>query len=219
MGLILVKFLLPAISSGAFFVPGIFAAKKRLFTLAFLYFFTAFFQLFFHLCTTPLLSLLFCLMGKKLLTFFSTYGLVLSLYSTLIQLTRYTDDRKHSAVVCGGLLIGVRIFQENEGPGVYAGPLTTGGLLLAISWGQEIYRSKALYPDKEKWLKIILPSFALGAISLVLLCVFQNSWNYAFVHSIHHLLMSAAITIILRLVEDGEKQEKCCGLSIACCIC
>ncbi|XP_076799376.1 protein myomaker-like [Clavelina lepadiformis] len=221
MGLALATFILPAVSGLAFLGPFAVASKKKLYSEAFLLGFTTFFVILHHLCLTPGLSLIFCLMGDKLLEYFSTYGILLSVYCTLVQMTSFSAEKRHNISTSGGLLTAVRVFQTTEGYGIYVAPLTIGLLMVVLSWGEKMWHTKRLYPEKQKWIKLILPGFMLLFVSLLLKFALQ-SWSVPISQTLHIITMATSIAFLIKVSDDGEgidTKPKCCSVTTACCLC
>lgn len=227
MGLVLIKFLLPAITSSAYVAPAVFALKKNLRKEAFVFKFTAFFQLFHHLCTTPALSLLFCLLGEELLEFFAAYGELISTLMTIMLITHLSDQRKDFFITSIGFLGAVRIYNSPDKPNSFYGPLSVAGVILVITWAQEMHRKKTWYPKKERWGTEVLPAIVLFALAMSVRFYFENRWNFSFTHSLYHLLLSGSLVLLIRLADDRPKAEDsftlCSksnkGLSCCCCCC
>jgi len=160
MGLVLIKFLLPAITSAAYVAPAVFALKKNLRKEAFVFKFTAFFQLFHHLCTTPALSLLFCLLGEELLEFFAAYGEMMSALMTIMLITHLSQQRRDFFITSIGFLGAVRIYQSPDKPNSFYGPLSVAGIILVISWVRKCTkRSSGTRKKSDGELKYCLVSY------------------------------------------------------------
>ncbi|XP_039256237.1 protein myomaker-like [Styela clava] len=225
MGLAIFKCLLPAATSLSLIAPGALAMKKYLHAEGFIYLFATIFQMMHHLCQCPGLSIIFCFMGEELLEYYSTYSLILGMFITIVNLTKFTRVRKLTFCITCGMMCSIRIYQTSTGIGVYSPPLIIAGILLAYSWGRHMYDTKKFYPEKTIWLKNILPALLFGTFSMVMLFCVQNSINYGFIHSLHHISIAVSFYFFLQMTEDGEKpkgNEKFCScgkLSMVLCCC
>lgn len=225
MGLAIFKYVLPAATSLAFAGPAGLAVKKYLHAEAYIYIFTLIFQMLHHLNECPGLSLIFGLLGDKLLEYYAAYAFILSMFISLVNLTNFTRTRRLTIFITAGTTFSVRIYQTTRGYGVYSPPLIVASLLLAYSWGRKMYETKKVYPEKQIWLRTVLPALLFGAFSLVLLLCVEDDLNYGYIHSLHHIGMAVAIYLCLQMTEDGERpsNDKFCNCGrwtmFACCCC
>uniref|UniRef100_A0A3B5LUI1 Myomaker, myoblast fusion factor n=1 Tax=Xiphophorus couchianus TaxID=32473 RepID=A0A3B5LUI1_9TELE len=135
MGAFIAKMLLPTASSLVFLPAASVAAKRGFHTEAMVYFFTMFFTAIYHACDGPGLSIL-CFMRYDILEYFSVYGTALSMWVTLVALGDFDEPQRSTISMFGVLTIGVRIYQDRWGYGIYSGPIGSAVFIITIKWLQ-----------------------------------------------------------------------------------
>uniref|UniRef100_A0A8C4Q420 Myomaker, myoblast fusion factor n=1 Tax=Eptatretus burgeri TaxID=7764 RepID=A0A8C4Q420_EPTBU len=219
MGAMLVRMVLPTVSCLAFLPTISIAAHRRFHLEAMVYFFTMFFISFYHICD-GLGFISICIMRSELLEYFSTFGISLSIWVTLIAVGEFQEPAQLGTILAGTLIIAVRTYENSWGYGVYAGPIITAIILLSIKFGRKMVKTRAVVPQKRVYTHQLAPGLCFLILAFTLRFYFQN-WDYTYVHSAFHCSLAAACVLLLpeknKSVTANRPPEQLTCCTLCCC--
>uniref|UniRef100_UPI00358F3C8B protein myomaker n=1 Tax=Myxine glutinosa TaxID=7769 RepID=UPI00358F3C8B len=219
MGAMLVRMVLPAVSSLAFLPTISIAAHRRFHLEAMVYFFTMFFISFYHVCD-GLGFISICIMRSELLEYFSTFGISLSIWVTLIAVGEFQEQTQLGTILAGTLIIAVRTYENTWGYGVYAGPIITAITLLSIKFGRKMMKTRAVAPQRRVYTHQLTPGLCILILAFTLRFYFQN-WDYTYVHSAFHCSLAAACILLLpeknKSATANRPPERLTCCTLCCC--
>uniref|UniRef100_UPI00358F00A9 protein myomaker-like n=1 Tax=Myxine glutinosa TaxID=7769 RepID=UPI00358F00A9 len=155
-----------------------------------------------------------CIMHSELLEYFSTFGISLSIWVTLIAVGEFQEQTQLGTILAETLIIAVRTYENTWGYGVYAGPIITAITLLSIKFGRKMMKTRAVSPQRRVYTHQLAPGLCFLILAFTLRFYFQN-WDYTYVHSAFHCSLAAAC--ILLLPEKNKSATANRPTELTCC--
>lgn len=194
---ILVELLLLVLSNLAFLPAVYFAYKRRYYVEAIVYASTCFFSTFYHACDAGENIVSFCITNVSVLQFSDFFTALLGIWVTLIALANLPYSWPSILHMSGAICIAFGSTLNRRSLWAFLIPAVVGVLIVIVRWGL-YYRQKRFLPVTKKYLYRNLPvGLVLVVVGLIVYAALQTESNYKYTHSFWHVVMAAAVIILL----------------------
>lgn len=190
--------LLLLVFSNLSFLPAVYIAFKRKYYIESLtYFSMCFFSTFYHACDAGENLINFCIVKWEALQFGDFFCALLSIWVTLIAMADLPQPKTSVAHMCGSIILAFCTTVNKTALWIFALPFITGLVIVMSSWYLKYRKVRQRFANK-RYLMISVPlGTILVGIGLILYAFLQTENNYKYLHSMWHILMAAALVIVL----------------------
>ncbi|XP_069066752.1 post-GPI attachment to proteins factor 6 isoform X1 [Pleurodeles waltl] len=192
--------------SNLMFLPAIFLAISRYFFVeASVYTFTMFFSTFYHACDQPGTAVM-CIMDYDTLQYCDFLGSVVSIWVTLLCMSRVKHIFKYMLFILGTLLIAMSMQLDRRGIWNLMGPCLFAINFLIVAWVYRGVKRRHCYPpDWKRWVFFLLPGVLLALIAVSVYAFLETTMNYFYTHSLWHVMVSGSVAFLLPPREKHKK--------------
>lgn len=184
--------------SNLLFIPSIyFAARRKYYTEAVIYFFAMFFSTFYHACDSGEDEYSFCLVKIGVLQFCDFYCGLLAIWVTLIAMAHVRQTFVSLFHMFGAILLAFGTELNKQSLWVFLAPALTGICIISVSWGFKCRKTRKWFPARKYWAVFLPIGAVLVMVGLVCYAFLQTKQNYHIVHSIWHMVMALSILCLL----------------------
>lgn len=195
--MIVIELLLLVLSNIAFVPAVYFAFTRRYYVESTVYAAICFFSTFYHACDAGENIISFCITRVSVLQFADFYSALMSIWVTIIAMTNLQGTYTSILHMLGAILIAVGVTWNRYSLWVFLIPTLIGIVILIASW-YWYYRKNKHLPVNKRYLYVMLPlGVVLVSVGLILYAAMQTQSNYKYTHSLWHILMAAAVILLL----------------------
>lgn len=207
-GYYLIRVIFLTLSNIMFLVATVYAIYLHHFAESVSYLATTVFSTLYHACDSGRV----CVMNYDTLQFCDFYASFMSILLTLIAMAKLNPKLTSTSHMIGAFFVAFAAKYDRFSLWAVLVPLSSGLVVVLLSWGSKMYCRKKLYPSKKRWLFFIIPGTVLALLGLVFMTALETEENYFVMHSVWHLLMGSSILFLLpprrpeKKVEDTERE-------------
>lgn len=156
-----------------------------------------FFSTFYHACDAGENIISFCILKVSVLQFADFFTALLSIWVTLLAMADLPSFYPSVFHMTGAIFIAFGITADRWSLWVFAVPAVCGVCTVMARWSW-YYKKNRFLPISKKYLYMKLPiGLVLVSIGLVVYAALQTNSNYKYTHSIWHVVMAAAVIVLL----------------------
>uniref|UniRef100_A0A8B9FG00 Post-glycosylphosphatidylinositol attachment to proteins 6 n=1 Tax=Amazona collaria TaxID=241587 RepID=A0A8B9FG00_9PSIT len=184
--------------SNLMFLPAIAVAIYRYYLVeASVYTYTMFFSTFYHACDQPGIVVL-CIMDYDTLQYCDFLGSVVSIWVTILCMSRVKKILKYVLFVLGTLLIAMSLQLDRRGVWNMMGPCLFALVIMVAAWVYHGVKRRHCYPSSwKRWVFYLLPGITLAFIAISVYAFMETNENYYYTHSIWHVLVACSVAFLL----------------------
>nr|XP_033771025.1 post-GPI attachment to proteins factor 6 [Geotrypetes seraphini] len=192
--------------SNLMFIPAIAVAVYRYyFVEASVYVYTMFFSTFYHACDQPGIAVM-CIMDYDTLQYCDFLGSVVSIWVTVLCMSRIKKVLKYVLFILGTLLIAMSMQLDRRGVWNMMGPCVFAIIVLLLAWIYRGVKRRHCYPPSwKRWVFFLLPGILLALIALAVYAFLETNQNYFYTHSLWHILVAGSVAFLLPPREKHKK--------------
>lgn len=184
--------------SNIIFIPAIYISYKRGYRVEpLVYLATCFFSTFYHACDAGEGVISFCIFKLSVLQFSDFYSALLSIWVTLIAMAYLNTTLTHALHMTGAILIAFGTTYKQTSLWVFLLPTLIGIGIIIVNWYIKCKKLNLRFPGKKYLIYYLPVGVTLVIIALLCFALLQTKKNYKYIHSLWHILMGAAIIILL----------------------
>ncbi|XP_061849005.1 post-GPI attachment to proteins factor 6 isoform X3 [Colius striatus] len=184
--------------SNLMFLPAIAVAVYRYYLVeASVYTYTMFFSTFYHACDQPGVAVM-CIMDYDTLQYCDFLGSVVSIWVTILCMSRVKKILKYVLFVLGTLLIAMSLQLDRRGVWNMMGPCLFALVIMVAAWVYQGVKRRHCYPSSwKRWVFYLLPGITLAFIAISVYAFMETNENYYYTHSIWHVLVACSVAFLL----------------------
>ncbi|XP_042654694.1 post-GPI attachment to proteins factor 6 isoform X2 [Tyto alba] len=184
--------------SNLMFLPAIAVAVYRYYLVeASVYTYTMFFSTFYHACDQPGVAVM-CIMDYDTLQYCDFLGSVVSIWVTILCMSRVKKILKYVLFILGTLLIAMSLQLDRRGVWNMMGPCLFALVIMIAAWVYHGVKRKHCYPSSwKRWVFYLLPGITLAFIAISVYAFMETNENYYYTHSIWHVLVACSVAFLL----------------------
>uniref|UniRef100_A0A8C2TYV8 Post-GPI attachment to proteins 6 n=1 Tax=Coturnix japonica TaxID=93934 RepID=A0A8C2TYV8_COTJA len=184
--------------SNLMFLPAIVVAVYRYYLVeASVYTYTMFFSTFYHACDQPGIAVM-CIMDYDTLQYCDFLGSVVSIWVTILCMSRVKKILKYVLFVLGSLLIAMSLQLDRRGVWNMMGPCLFALAIMISAWVYHGVKRRHCYPSSwKRWVFYLLPGITLAFIAISVYAFMETNENYYYTHSIWHVLVAGSVAFLL----------------------
>ncbi|KAM6352454.1 post-GPI attachment to proteins factor 6 isoform 5-T8 [Alca torda] len=184
--------------SNLMFLPAIAVAVYRYYLVeASVYTYTMFFSTFYHACDQPGVAVM-CIMNYDTLQYCDFLGSVVSIWVTILCMSRVKKILKYVLFVLGTLLIAMSLQLDRRGVWNMMGPCLLALIIMIAAWVYHGVKRRHCYPPSwKRWVFYLLPGITLAFIAISVYAFMETNENYYYTHSIWHVLVASSVAFLL----------------------
>uniref|UniRef100_A0A8C9F5R1 Post-glycosylphosphatidylinositol attachment to proteins 6 n=1 Tax=Pavo cristatus TaxID=9049 RepID=A0A8C9F5R1_PAVCR len=184
--------------SNLMFLPAIAVAVYRYYLVeASVYTYTMFFSTFYHACDQPGIAVM-CIMDYDTLQYCDFLGSVVSIWVTILCMSRVKKILKYVLFVLGSLLIAMSLQLDRRGVWNMMGPCLFALVIMISAWVYHGVKRRHCYPSSwKRWVFYLLPGITLAFIAISVYAFMETNENYYYTHSIWHMLVAGSVAFLL----------------------
>uniref|UniRef100_U3IEI4 Post-GPI attachment to proteins 6 n=1 Tax=Anas platyrhynchos platyrhynchos TaxID=8840 RepID=U3IEI4_ANAPP len=184
--------------SNLMFLPAIAVAVYRYYLVeASVYTYTMFFSTFYHACDQPGVAVM-CIMDYDTLQYCDFLGSVVSIWVTILCMSRVKKILKYVLFVLGTLLIAMSLQLDRRGVWNMMGPCLFALVIMIAAWVYQGVKRRHCYPSSwKRWVFYLLPGITLAFIAISVYAFMETNENYYYTHSIWHVLVAGSVAFLL----------------------
>ncbi|XP_009985763.1 PREDICTED: transmembrane protein 8A [Tauraco erythrolophus] len=184
--------------SNLMFLPAIAVAVYRYYLVeASVYTYTMFFSTFYHACDQPGVAVM-CIMDYDTLQYCDFLGSVVSIWVTILCMSRVKKILKYVLFVLGTLLIAMSLQLDRRGVWNMMGPCLFALVIMIAAWVHHGVKRRHCYPSSwKRWVFYLLPGITLAFIAISVYAFMETNENYYYTHSIWHVLVACSVAFLL----------------------
>uniref|UniRef100_A0A8B9PDJ8 Post-glycosylphosphatidylinositol attachment to proteins 6 n=1 Tax=Apteryx owenii TaxID=8824 RepID=A0A8B9PDJ8_APTOW len=184
--------------SNLMFLPAIMVAVYRYCLVeASVYIYTMFFSTFYHACDQPGVAVL-CIMDYDTLQYCDFLGSVVSIWVTILCMSRVKKILKYVLFILGTLFIAMSLQLDRRGVWNMMGPCLFALIIMIAAWVYHGVKRRHCYPSSwKRWVFYLLPGITLAFIAISVYAFMETNENYYYTHSIWHGLVASSVAFLL----------------------
>uniref|UniRef100_A0A8C0HN27 Post-glycosylphosphatidylinositol attachment to proteins 6 n=1 Tax=Buteo japonicus TaxID=224669 RepID=A0A8C0HN27_9AVES len=184
--------------SNLMFLPAIAVAVYRYYLVeASVYTYTMFFSTFYHACDQPGVAVM-CIMDYDTLQYCDFLGSVVSIWVTILCMSRVKKILKYVLFVLGTLLIAMSLQLDRRGVWNMMGPCLFALVIMIAAWVYHGVKRRHCYPSSwKRWVFYLLPGITLAFIAISVYAFMETNENYYYTHSTWHVLVACSVAFLL----------------------
>ncbi|XP_071616511.1 post-GPI attachment to proteins factor 6 isoform X2 [Heliangelus exortis] len=184
--------------SNLMFLPAIAVAVYRYYLVeASVYTYTMFFSTFYHACDQPGVAVM-CIMDYDTLQYCDFLGSVVSIWVTILCMSRVKKILKYVLFLLGTLLIAMSLQLDRRGVWNMMGPCLFALIIMIAAWVYHGVKRSRCYPSSwKRWVFYLLPGITLAFIAISVYAFMETNENYYYTHSIWHVLVASSVAFLL----------------------
>uniref|UniRef100_A0A8C0F5T6 Post-glycosylphosphatidylinositol attachment to proteins 6 n=1 Tax=Bubo bubo TaxID=30461 RepID=A0A8C0F5T6_BUBBB len=184
--------------SNLMFLPAIAVAIYRYYLVeASVYTYTMFFSTFYHACDQPGVAVM-CIMDYDTLQYCDFLGSVVSIWVTILCMSRVKKILKYVLFILGTLLIAMSLQLDRRGVWNMMGPCLFALVIMIAAWVYHGVKRRHCYPSSwKRWVFYLLPGITLAFIAISVYAFMETNENYYYTHSIWHVLVACSVAFLL----------------------
>ncbi|PKK24530.1 transmembrane protein 8A [Columba livia] len=184
--------------SNFMFLPAIAVAVYRYYLVeASVYTYTMFFSTFYHACDQPGIAVM-CIMDYDTLQYCDFLGSVVSIWVTILCMSRVKKILKYVLFILGTLLIAMSLQLDRRGVWNMMGPCLFALVIMIAAWVHHGVKRRHCYPSSwKRWVFYLLPGITLAFIAISVYAFMETNENYYYTHSIWHVLVACSVAFLL----------------------
>ncbi|KFU88014.1 Transmembrane protein 8A, partial [Chaetura pelagica] len=184
--------------SNLMFLPAIAVAVYRYYLVeASVYTYTMFFSTFYHACDQPGVAVM-CIMDYDTLQYCDFLGSVVSIWVTILCMSRVKKILKYVLFLLGTLLIAMSLQLDRSGVWNMMGPCLFALIIMIAAWVYHGVKRRGCYPSSwKRWVFYLLPGITLAFIAISVYAFMETNENYYYTHSIWHTLVASSVAFLL----------------------
>ncbi|XP_029432619.1 post-GPI attachment to proteins factor 6 [Rhinatrema bivittatum] len=192
--------------SNLMFIPAIVVAAYRYHIVeASVYIYTMFFSTFYHACDQPGIAVM-CIMDYDTLQYCDFLGSVVSIWVTVLCMSRIKKLIKYVLFILGTLLIAMSMQLDRRGVWNMMGPCLFAIIVLILAWVYRGVKRRHCYPPSwKRWVFFLLPGALLALIAVTVYACLETNQNYFYTHSLWHILVAGSVAFLLPPREKHKK--------------
>uniref|UniRef100_A0A8C6ZF73 Post-GPI attachment to proteins 6 n=1 Tax=Nothoprocta perdicaria TaxID=30464 RepID=A0A8C6ZF73_NOTPE len=192
--------------SNLMFLPAIMVAVYRYCLVeASVYTYTMFFSTFYHACDQPGVAVL-CIMDYDTLQYCDFLGSVVSIWVTILCMSRVKKILKYVLFLLGTLFIAMSLQLDRRGVWNMMGPCLFALVIMIAAWVYHGVKRRHCYPSSwKRWVFYLLPGITLAFIAISVYAFMETNENYYYTHSIWHVLVASSVAFLLPPREKHKK--------------
>uniref|UniRef100_A0A8D0LBM9 Post-GPI attachment to proteins 6 n=1 Tax=Sphenodon punctatus TaxID=8508 RepID=A0A8D0LBM9_SPHPU len=189
--------------SNLLFLPAIAIAVYRYYLVeASVYIYTMFFSTFYHACDQPGVAVM-CIMDYDTLQYCDFLGSVVSIWVTILCMSRVKKILKYVLFVLGILIIAMSLQLDRKGIWNMMGPCLFALVILATAW---VVKRCHCYPSSwKRWVFYLLPGITLAFVAIAVYAFMETNDNYYYTHRIWHILVATSVAFLLPPQDKHKK--------------
>ncbi|KAM6113980.1 LOW QUALITY PROTEIN: post-GPI attachment to proteins factor 6 [Pterocles gutturalis] len=200
--------------SNLMFLPAIAVAVYRYYLVeASVYTYTMFFSTFYHACDQPGVAVM-CIMDYDTLQYCDFLGSVVSIWVTILCMSRVKKILKYVLFVLGTLLLPCPCRLDRRGVWKLMGPCLVALGIMIAAWVYHVKR-RHCYPSSWKRWFLPPPGITLAFIAISVYAFMEPNENYYYTHSIWHILVASSVAFLLP-PRDKHKKPWAWSQKITC---
>ncbi|XP_074135917.1 post-GPI attachment to proteins factor 6 isoform X2 [Sminthopsis crassicaudata] len=189
--------LLLTLSNLMFLLPVTVAVCRHYLVEASVYSYTMFFSTFYHACDQPGVAVL-CIMDYDTLQYCDFLGSVVSIWVTILCMSRVKTFVKYVLFVLGTLIIAMSLQLDRRGIWNMMGPCLFALIIMISMWVYRCIHRHHCYPTSwKRWAFYLLPGISLAFVAIAIYTFMGTNDNYFYTHSIWHVLMASSVAFLL----------------------
>uniref|UniRef100_A0A8B9NEK1 Post-glycosylphosphatidylinositol attachment to proteins 6 n=1 Tax=Accipiter nisus TaxID=211598 RepID=A0A8B9NEK1_9AVES len=184
--------------SNLMFLPAIAVAVYRYYLVeASVYTYTMFFSTFYHACDQPGVAVM-CIMDYDTLQYCDFLGSVVSIWVTILCMSRVKKILKYVLFILGTLLIAMSLQLDRRGVWNMMGPCLFALVIMIAAWVYHGVKRRHCYPSSwKRWVFYLLPGITLAFIAISVYAFMETNENYYYTHSTWHVLVACSVAFLL----------------------
>uniref|UniRef100_A0A8D0LC55 Post-GPI attachment to proteins 6 n=1 Tax=Sphenodon punctatus TaxID=8508 RepID=A0A8D0LC55_SPHPU len=192
--------------SNLLFLPAIAIAVYRYYLVeASVYIYTMFFSTFYHACDQPGVAVM-CIMDYDTLQYCDFLGSVVSIWVTILCMSRVKKILKYVLFVLGILIIAMSLQLDRKGIWNMMGPCLFALVILATAWVYLGVKRCHCYPSSwKRWVFYLLPGITLAFVAIAVYAFMETNDNYYYTHRIWHILVATSVAFLLPPQDKHKK--------------
>ncbi|XP_053563977.1 post-GPI attachment to proteins factor 6 [Bombina bombina] len=199
--------------SNFMFLPTIIVSVYRFyFVEAAVYTFTMFFSTFYHACDQPGVAVM-CIMDYDTLQYCDFLGSVVSIWVTILCMSRLRKYLKYVLFILGTLFIAMSMQLDRRGLWNMMGPCLFALIILVIAWTYRGVKRHSCYPPNwKRWVFFLIPGISLAVIAISVYVFTETNQNYFYTHSLWHIMVAGSVAFLLPPREKNKKPWTCTNI-------
>ncbi|KYO44565.1 transmembrane protein 8A [Alligator mississippiensis] len=192
--------------SNLMFLPAIVVAVYRYYLVeASIYIYTMFFSTFYHACDQPGVAVM-CIMDYDTLQYCDFLGSVVSVWVTILCMSRMKKIFKYILFVLGTLFIAMSLQLDRRGVWNMMGPCLFALVVMIAAWVYYSMKRQHCYPSSwKRWVFYLFPGMTLALVALSIYAFMETTDNYYYTHSLWHILVASSVAFLLPPQDKHKK--------------
>ncbi|RUS72596.1 hypothetical protein EGW08_019644 [Elysia chlorotica] len=154
---------------------------------------------FYHACDgMRIMKYRLCITHYDVLQLADFFGSACSLWFTVVAMA--CIKQKHATgllQIVGSFCLFVAVVYDRTHFALIASPIFSGLVIIGISWGLRMYRTKQLYPSWRRYVFFLVPGVMMAILAGACFTMFETKRNYKYLHSLWHTCIATSIVLLL----------------------